>query len=75
MSPRKQSDLHPDLHRTLLKLDALADGSIIVDKYGHAWQKGTIVGTWYRAYDGDGHSSWDVAQWTHPVHVLRDGAA
>jgi hypothetical protein len=70
-----KSDLRPDIHRTLVKLDALADGSIIIDRHGHVWQKGAAYGTWYRAYDADGQPSWDIAQRTSPIHVIRDGAA
>lgn len=73
-SGRKSSDLRPDIHRTLLKLDDIADGAVVTDQYGHAWQKGAFLGFWYRAYDGDGISSWELAQRAGSIHVLKEGA-
>jgi hypothetical protein len=70
-----KSDLRQDAHRVLLKLDNLANGSIVVDAKGDAWQKSSPTGYWYRAYDGDDKASWEVAQRAGHIQVLRDAAA
>lgn len=67
-----QSSLRPDLHRTQLKLDGLARGAVVVDSRGDAWQEG-FPGYWYRAYDGEGKSSFQLAQIAESVRVLSDG--
>lgn len=54
-------DLRPDLHRMLLKLDAAPDRTVVIDKHGDAWQKSEYLSSWYRAFDGDGISNWDLA--------------
>lgn len=57
--PRTFSHTRPDIHRAQVALDELPHGAVVIDKYGHAWQ--SARGIWYRAFDGDGMSSWDIA--------------
>lgn len=59
--------------RTQEALDALHDGSVILDKYGHAWQLGRIY--WYRAYGDDSMiSSNEVAQQYGPITIIHKAA-
>ena len=59
--------------KTQTALDRLRDGSVILDKYGHAWQLGSIY--WYRAYGDDSLiSSHEVAQQYGPVTVIHEAA-
>lgn len=57
-----RSSLRPDLARMQQKLDAAPDKAIIIDGHGCAWQKSGYLQEWYRAFDGDGTSSWILAQ-------------
>lgn len=60
-----KSDLRPDIHRALLRLDELPAATVITDQYGHAWQNGSRAGDhgyWYRAFDSDSISTWQLAQ-------------
>lgn len=54
--------LRPDLARMWKKLDAAPGLAVFIDKHGHAWQKSAYLGMWYRAFDGDGISVWQLAQ-------------
>ncbi|UOQ57231.1 hypothetical protein MUN78_16500 [Leucobacter allii] len=55
---------HPDL-------DELPSGSVVLDRFGHAWQVGSIY--WYRAYGDDSMvSSWDLS-FSGPFRVLHKG--
>ncbi|GGH34075.1 hypothetical protein [Microbacterium album] len=40
----------------------MPDRAVIIDEYGHAWQKSAYLGFWYRAFDGDGISAFELAQ-------------
>lgn len=54
-----QSHLQPALHRTLLALNELPDGSVVQDRFGHAWQCSRNY--WYWSYGDDSEvSSWDI---------------
>lgn len=55
------SGLQPALRRTLLELDKLPHGSVVIDRFGHAWQESRNY--WYRAYGDDASvSSWELCQ-------------
>lgn len=60
--------LQPALHRTQIMLDKLPGGSVVLDRYNHAWQQGggyRFNGSpyWYRAYsDSSEVSSFELAQ-------------
>lgn len=59
--------LRPDLNKLQIQMDAAPDGTVLIDRNGHAWQKSAYVGYWYRAYDSDrGTSSFELAQNTGP---------
>ena len=62
------SGLRPDLARTQIKLDELEPGSVVIDRYGHAWQNDRIY--WYRAYGDEVFSSFELAQ-SAPIHIAR----
>jgi hypothetical protein len=64
------SSLRPDLARVQKKLDSLPFKSVIIDKDGQAWQYG-FPGYWYRAYDGDGISSFELAQRAETIAVAH----
>lgn len=75
-----KSSLRPDIHKTQVLLDSLEAGAVIVDRYGHAWQYGGGMGSgeagyWYRAYDGEGTSSFFLAQAAESVTVLMKGSS
>ncbi len=53
--------LRRDLNRLQIKLDEAPNLALVVDAHGHAWQK-SAIGYWYRAFDGDGISSFQLAQ-------------
>lgn len=58
--------------KTQVALDELHDGSVIIDKYGHAWQSGSTY--WYRAYGDDSLvSSHEVAQYG-PIRIIHEAA-
>ena len=62
-----------EVARTQARLDKLADGSVVLDRFGHAWQLGRIY--WYRAYgDSSMVSSYDLAQ-QGPVRVVHSAPA
>ena len=71
------SNLRADLHRTHLKLDTLPAGAVVIDKHGDAWQCGGVGSAgmyWYRAFDGEGISSFQLAQRAESVTVLSGAA-
>lgn len=56
-------------HRTQARLDKLHDHSVVLDRFGHAWQLGRIY--WYRAFgDSSTVSSYELAQ-LGPVRVIH----
>lgn len=71
--------LQPALHRSLLRIQELPPGSVVLDRFGDAWQSATgygpvgstyATGYWYRAYgDSTEVSTWEVAQ-SGPMKVL-----
>lgn len=69
--------LQPALHRTQIALDKMPHGSVVLDRFGHAWQQSSVgmlnpvgSGCWYRAYgDSSEVSSWELAQ-LGPVTLL-----
>lgn len=72
------SSLSSPIARTQRILDELPPRSIVTDTQGDVWQQGTVIddGYWYRAYDGEGRSSWEAAQWMGPrIVVLKRGKA
>ena len=62
------SGLRGDLARTQIKLDEMAPGSVVIDKYGHAWQSDRIY--WYRAYGEEVFSSFELAQ-SAPIYIAH----
>lgn len=54
--------LRPDLQRNWVKLDDAPDRAVIIDQHGDAWQKCGYLGNWYRAFDGNGVGSFELAQ-------------
>ena len=71
------SGLATPLARTQKRLDALPARSVVIDRQGDAWQcggVGTVGMFWYRAYGGEGMSSWEAAQVMGAnVLVLKEG--
>lgn len=66
MSPRKNVNNQPAAQKLL---DSLPTYSVVLDKYGHAWQSGPIY--WYRAFgDDEPFSSWDLA-FSFPITVIH----
>lgn len=74
----KPGSLQPALHRTQIALDKLPAGSVVLDRFGHAWQsahaggrrEGAPSGYWYRSYGDDSEvTSWELAQ-LGPVHLM-----
>lgn len=63
-----RSELRPDLHKLQVKLDSLPERSVVLDSHGDAWQQGSDY--WYRAFDGEGRSSFEVAQIAESVDPL-----
>ena len=61
------SGLRGDLAKTQARLDELPPGSVVIDRYGHAWQNDRIY--WYRAYGDEVFSSWGLAQ-SAPIHTV-----
>ncbi|OIU88627.1 hypothetical protein [Microbacterium sp. AR7-10] len=71
------SALATPIARTQRVLDDLPARSVVIDGHGDVWQQGPAMDTgyWYRAYDGEGRSSWDAAQvMGAKVVVLKRGA-
>lgn len=68
---RTKGLLRPDLQKTQMRLDGLPPGEVIIDQFGHAWQSGRTH--WYRAYDGDGLSSFELAQCVGEFEVVGGG--
>lgn len=64
--------LRPDLQRSHIAMDSLPDRAVVIDGDGSAWQKSGYLGLWYRAFDGNGTSSFEVAQ-RGPVRVVEGG--
>lgn len=70
--------------RSIIKLDELPPGSVVLDQFGHAWQgargHGPLgatypTGYWYRAYEGDDASevsTWDMS-FAGPFRVIWSG--
>lgn len=71
------SSLAIPIARAQRRLDTLTDRAVIVDSHGDAWQHGSVgshdYGHWYRAYDGEGRSSWEAAQIIGPDFVVIKG--
>lgn len=68
----RKGPLRPDLQRAWTKLDAMTNGAVVLDDYGHAWQ--LVGGYWYRAYDSDrGVSSFELAQLGPKFTFLKKG--
>ena len=67
MSPRKNVNNQPAAQKLL---DSLPTYSVVLDKYGHAWQSGSIY--WYRAFrvTPEPFSSWDLA-FSFPITVIH----
>jgi hypothetical protein len=63
-----RSQLRPDLHKTQVKLDSLPPRSVVLDQNGDAWQMGSDY--WYRAFEGNGQSSFEVAQIAESVDLM-----
>lgn len=80
----KVDSLQPALKRAQKTLDGLGPGSVILDRYGDAWQSARgygplggmyATGYWYRAYgDSSEVSSFELAQ-RGPVKVIHKGGA
>lgn len=75
------SGLQPALQRSQIRLDELPAGSVVLDRFGHAWQAGSRgvwgttynTGYWYRAYgDSSEVSSFELAQ-SGPFHLMAAG--
>lgn len=62
------SVLRTDLARHQKQLDKLKRRAVILDAHGCAWQESR--GCWYRAFDGEGISSFELAQNVGRVTVL-----
>lgn len=59
-APKSNQSLQPALHRWLLILNDLPDGSVVLDHFNNAWQQSRRY--WYRAYgDSSEVSSWELA--------------
>lgn len=70
---KTRTTLQPALHRAQIQLDKLEARSVILDRDGDAWQAGGVgsVGMfWYRAYGGEGISSFELAQ-RGPIKVVH----
>lgn len=66
MSKRLEVNKHKEAFSLL---DPLPIGSVVLDRYGHAWQSGRCY--WYRSYgDSTQFSTWDLA-FRHPFTVLH----
>ena len=66
MSPLKNVNNQPAAQKLL---DSLPTYSVVLDKYGHAWQFGPIY--WYRAFgDDEPFGSWDLA-FSFPITVIH----
>lgn len=76
-----RGSLHPALHRSLLRMQDLPPGSVVLDRFGDAWQSARgygpfgstyATGYWYRAYGDDSEvSTWEAAQYG-PITVLHE---
>jgi len=69
MANKGTINLQPALHRTHIALDKMPANSVILDRFGHAWQHGgtpslgAASGYWYRAFGNDSEvSSFELAQ-------------
>ena len=70
--------------KTQIELDKLPSGSVVIDKFGHAWQGAKRhgpfggeypTGYWYRAYDGNDASevsAYDLS-FSGPLKVVWRG--
>lgn len=77
----RRGSLQPALNRTKIALDQLPSGSVVLDRYGHAWQSagagwggaGLVSAYWYRSYGDDSQvTSWELAQ-SGPCHLMTPG--
>lgn len=76
-----RGSLHPALHRSLLRMQDLPPGSVVLDRFGDAWQSARgygpfgsnyATGYWYRAYGDDSEvSTWEAAQYG-PITVIHE---
>ena len=64
--------LQPALHRSLIRMQDLPPGSVVLDSFGHAWQSARGYGTyWYRAYGDDTSvTAWEAVQYG-PMTVIH----
>lgn len=62
---------HADTARTKAQtmLDELWDKSVVLDKYGDAWQLGSIY--WYRSYGDDSMVSSHELSYLYPFKVIH----
>lgn len=70
----RRGKLQNGLDKSLRLLNSLEDGSVVIDRYGHAWQASRHE--WYRCF-GDGHmySSWNLAAERGPLLAVYEGKA
>ena len=73
MPKQAHGSLRSDLQRTWEQLENLPAHAVVLDAHGHAWQKAGL-GYWYRAFDGNGLSSYEVAQSAETVTVMTSDA-
>lgn len=76
-----RGSLQPALHRSLLRMQDLPPGSVVLDRFGNAWQSARgygpvgstyATGYWYRAYGDDTEvSAWEAAQ-SGPMKVIYE---
>lgn len=64
--------LRSDLFRAQVALDRLPAGSVVLDRFGHAWQS-ERRGYWYRAYGDDTSVASSGLCSLAPFRVMREG--
>lgn len=65
----RKTTLKSNAARAQEQLDSLRDGSVVLDRFGDAWQAGSLY--WYRAYgDSSFVSSYDLAQTGAPFTTI-----
>lgn len=57
----RRPGLRPDLQKTWEQLEKLPPRSVVVDEFGDVWQSGGY-GYWYRAFDAEGITPFEMAQ-------------
>lgn len=71
MSSNPKSGLRTDLARMQVALDKAPDRAVVIDKYGDAWQKSGYLGYWYRAFDGNGVTSFNLALYGDGAQIIH----